>query len=89
MTRAERKKEAQKKINQTILEINECFIEAFKKTRDWKTAVGLTEKYVNKQMNENPQETHIWERAVVEWQDKFVGVIKEKLNENKRNNKDD
>lgn len=80
MTRKDRKRLAQQKYNQTLLEINECFTEAFKRTRDWDAAIKLTEKYCNKQMNDNPQEIHVWERAAMEWQDKLVDEIKREMN---------
>ena len=76
MSRKDRKKLTQKKLAGLALDINEVVAQSFKMTKDWREAFRLTDKYINEQMCNNPQEAHIWERAAHEWREKFENELK-------------
>jgi hypothetical protein len=76
MIRSERKQQAKKKSISAVLDINKMFEESLERTNDMRIATKLTERFIREQMNKDPQESHIWERAALEWQEKLIEAIR-------------
>ena len=83
MSREDRKKQAQKKIDKTVYEINDFFTVELKRTNNKMTAIDLTEIFVRDEIRRNPTETHIWTKAASIWEEEFIGLVKEYIKEKK------
>lgn len=78
--RVERKKRAREQLDKCIVDISEFFqskVNEFKnrgEKLDLKYVIKEVEKWMDAKMKRNPQEAHNWEKAAMEFQERFIKI---------------